>query len=49
MWKAQYLHLGMQNIQFHENFNNGESFFLHSSTDNIQKYSLFSDLRLRGY
>ena len=48
-WGPQYLHLGMQNIQFHENFNNGESFFLHSSTDNIQKYSLFSDLRLRGY
>lgn len=48
-WGPQYLHLGRQNIHFHDIFNYEESFFLHSSTDIIQKYSLFRDLRLCGY
>lgn len=39
-WDPQYLHLGMQNIHFHGIFNHEEWFFLHSSTDIIQKYSL---------
>lgn len=46
----QYLHIGMENIHFHGIFNYEECFFfLHSSIDIIQKYSLFSDLRLCGY
>lgn len=40
---------GYAKHSFHEIFNYEECFFLDSSIDIIQKYSLFSDFRLCGY